>query len=437
MPATTGISPRHIAIVVCCCLTCFIPSGMLMNTAGIFFPVIADDLGVQTTEISAWMAINLLSAAVFQPWLGNVVSRFQLRRLMLGGALTMAVVFVVFANATAPWMFWIAATVTGFTFATCLSVGPATLANRWFYKRVGMVLGVFAACTSLGGVAFMLIGQPIIESFGWRTAYLVYAVVIVVVCVPAILLCIRDYPADCGLLPYGAQPGEELVQPEAEEKPKMSEAEEAEIKRRAWKCTLTPAFILLLLAGFLMNVVCQVNPYLPKYVYWVDEQAAMGVMSTAFIAGVLLSSITHAGSGIGKLVLGMYSDFSVLKALIILCTSGVLGISFIWLLPSSPLMALGGFVYGFFLAAILVVVPMLVRDIFGTGELYPILYARVMVAPMLGGASANILWPYIADNLGGFDVVFGLAIVMIGVAFTAAIVAMRLGPGAAKSLIAK
>ena len=151
----------------------------------------------------------------------------------------------------------------------------------------------------------------------------------------------------------------------------------------------------------------------------------------------MLSSITHAGSGIGKLVLGMYSDFSVLKALIILCTSGVLGISFIWLLPSSPLMALGGFVYGFFLAAILVVVPMLVRDIFGTGELYPILYARVMVAPMLGGASANILWPYISDNLDGFVVGFVLAIVMIGVPFTAATVAMRLGPGAAKSLIAK
>ena len=41
-----------------------------------------------------------------------------------------------------------------------------------------------------------------------------------------------------------------------EEIRKRREAEEAEIKRRAWKCTLTPAFILLLLAGFLMNVVC-------------------------------------------------------------------------------------------------------------------------------------------------------------------------------------
>ncbi|MDO4890815.1 MAG: hypothetical protein Q3963_05580, partial [Coriobacteriaceae bacterium] len=127
MRASSGLSPRHMAIVVCCCLTCFIPAGMLMNTPGIFYPVIAEGLGVQTAEISAWMAICLLSAAVFQPVLGNVIGRVKMRTIMLAGSLTMVAVFLVFSIATAPWMFWAAATVTGFSFAACLSVGPATL----------------------------------------------------------------------------------------------------------------------------------------------------------------------------------------------------------------------------------------------------------------------------------------------------------------------
>jgi MFS family permease len=402
---------------------------MLMNTPGIFYPVIAEDLGVQTAEISAWMAICLLSAAVFQPWLGNAVSRFHMRTLMLAGACTMVVVFLVFSVATAPWMFWAVAVFTGFPFAACLSVGPATLVNRWFNEHVGMILGIFAACSAFGGVVFMLVGQVIIDSLGWRTAYLVYAAIIVVVCIPAIVVCIRDYPADCGLKPYGETPAGASSDDAVAGVDGQGEHDAPEIARQARMCMRTPAFILLLLAGFLMNMVCQVSGYLPKYVYWVDDQAAIGLMSVAFISGVLLSSLTQAGSAVGKLVLGAFSDFSVQKALVILCAAGAAGIACVWLLPSSPLMAVGGFVYGFFLASILVLVPMLVRSVFGAGELYPVLYARVAVAPAIGGAAANIVWPWLADNLGGFHIVFGLALVMIAVAFTAAQIALRLPTG--------
>jgi hypothetical protein len=176
-----------------------------------------------------------------------------------------------------------------------------------------------------------------------------------------------------------------------------------------------------------MNMVCQVDGYLPKYVYWVDDQAALGMMSAAFVSGVVLSSLTQAGSAAGKLVLGAFSDFSVAHALVLLCAGGAAGIACVWALPSTAFMAVGGFVYGFFLAAVLVLIPMLVRDIFGSGDLYPVLYARVAIAPAIGGAAANIVWPFIADNLGGFDVVFGLALVMIVVILAADLVALRLG----------
>lgn len=428
MRAEQGLSPRHIGIIICCCLTSGLPAGMLMNTPGIFYPVIAEDLGVQTAEISAWMAICLLSAAIFQPVLGNIVARFHMRMFMLAGSFTMIGVFLVFANATAPWMFWAAGAFTGIAFAACLSVGPATLVNRWFYKRVGLLLGAFASCSAIGGMVFMLLGQAIIDSLGWRMAYYVYAGIILLVCVPAVIVCARDYPSDCGLLPFGATEGDaiETRASEKDETDKKSAGNSPEVMRRANACTLTPAFFLLVVAGFLMNMVCQVNGFLPKYVYWVDERAALGVMSTAFVSGVVLSSLTQAGSAAGKLFLGAFSDFSVGKALFTLCAAGAVGLAFMWMLPASPFMAFGGFIYGFFLASVLVLMPMLVRGIFGGGELYPILYARAAVAPAIGGATANIVWPVIADNMGGFDVVFGLALVMSAMILVSALVALRL-----------
>lgn len=430
MPVHEKMQPRHVGIIVCCCLACFIPAGMLMNTPGIFYPVIARELGVQTAQISAWMAICLLSAAVFQPLLGNVVSRVHMRTMMLAGSFCMIAVFLLFSVATRPWMFWAVAVVTGFPYAACLSVGPATLVNRWFAKHVGLLLGMFAGSSALGGVVFMLVGQAVIDFAGWRSAYLVYAAIIAVVCVPAIALGVRDRPEDCGLMPYGAiaSPGTASNCPpgSAGGGPTPATPREEELGSRTAACMRTPAFALLLVAGFLMNMVCQVNGFLPKYVYWIDDQAAVGTMSAAFVTGVVLSSLTQAGSACGKVTLGAFSDFSVFKALGMLCGAGAAGLACVWLLPSSPVMAVGGFVYGFFLASVLVLIPMLVRTIFGGGELYPLLYARVAVAPAIGGAAANVMWPYLADNFGGFDLVFGLAIAMIAVVFASALIALRL-----------
>jgi MFS family permease len=140
----------------------------------------------------------------------------------------------------------------------------------------------------------------------------------------------------------------------------------------------------------------------------------------------VLSSLAQAGSGVGKLVLGAFSDFSVLRALVVLCAAGAGGIACIWMLPASPLVAVGGFVYGFFQAAVLVLTPMLVRECFGGGDVYPVLYARIAIAPAIGGAAANIVWPWLADNLGGFGTVFGLALAMVAVLFACSLAALRL-----------
>ncbi len=416
------MSPRHVGIVVACCLTCGIPAGMLMNTAGIFYPIIADDLGVQTAEISAWMAICFLSSAIFQPIFGNIVGRVHMRTMMLFGSLIAIGVFAAFAQASEPWIFWLAAIFTGITFATCLSVGPATLVNRWFNKHVGLIMGVVAGSSALGGVIFMFVGQAIIESIGWRMAYWVYSAVILIVCVPMVLLLVRDDPASCGLLPYG-KPAVEDAGRESEAAPA---SDDKELRRAAAACMRTPAFFLLILAGFLMNVAGQVNGYFPKYVYWIEDQAAVGIMPMAFVTGVVLSSLTQGGSAVGKVALGAFSDLSVMKALCLLCGSGAFGLICVWLFPDSALIVLGAFIFGFFLASVLVLMPMLVREVFGAGRLYPLLYARAAAGPALGGAFANLLWPTIADNMGGFDVVFGLALVMVVVIFVSAFIALRL-----------
>lgn len=418
-----GITTRHVGVVVACCLQCGIPVAMIISTPGIFYPVIANDMGVQTAEVSAWMSVAMLSSAVFSPIVGNLLSRFRLKTMRVLAVVVAAVMMAAFSVASAPWVLWLAAAGAGYALVLLTSLGPATLVNRWFQERVGAIMGLVAAFTAIGGVVFLLIGQALIDAYGWRVAYAVFAAVTLAIGLPVELLLDRERPAKYGLLPYGAP----LFTPSDCAQATMPSPEETDgvgAVHKANRMMRTAPFWLLILCGFLMNMVCQINGYFPKYVMWIDEQVVTGAVAGAFVTGAVLASVCQAGSAVGKIGLGVFSDFSVRKAAVALAACGACGVACVWQLPSTFLMAVGGFAFGFFIAGVLVLIPMLCRQIFGTGEVYPVLYARVAMAPTLGGAVGNIVWPYLADNFGGFDAVFGVALALIALVLITALTAL-------------
>ena len=416
---TQPMTARHAGILACCCIQCGIPVAMLISAPGVFYPVIASDLGVQTAEISAWMSVALLSSAAFAPLVGNLLDRVRLKTMRIAGIVIAAAAMAVFSQATAPWMFWAAAVFLGITLVLLTSLGPATLVNRWFAERVGMAMGIYAAFTGVGGVVFLMLGQAIIDTAGWRAAYLTFAAITAVVSLPVELLLNRERPQECGLLPYGATG----TAPDVADAPASIDGEA--VRHQANALTLTAPFWLLVACAFMMNLVCQINSFFPKYVLWVDAQVGLGLMAGAFVTGAVLSSVCQAGNAIGKVGLGFFSDFSVRNAAILLAVCGVAGVAFVWQCSATFLLPVGGLVFGFFIAGVLVLVPMLCRHVFGAGEVYPVLYARISAAPTLGGAVGNVLWPVLADGVGGFDAVFGGAIALIVLVMVCALAALR------------
>ena len=404
-----GLTVRHVGLIVCCCAMAGIPAAMLVSTPGIFYPVIADDLGVQTAEISAWMSVAMLSSAVFMPLMGNVIGRVRMRPMALSCVLAAALAMFIFSVATAPWMFWMAGILAGYSFVGTLSLFPATLINRWFARHVGFLLGLYTAFTGIGGVVFLLVGQATIDVMGWRATYMLFAAIALVVCVPLVLLFVNETPESCGLCAFGATADSPDLETVASVEPDAQTHAEA---RAAYR---TGTFWAIIAFGFLINLVCQTNGYFPKYVNWVNEQAVAGVLPVAFLTGAVLSSFCQAGNAIGKIGLGAFSDFSVRRAVVLLVGAGMGGMLLVWQLAATPGLAVGGLVFGFFLAGVLVLVPMVVRHVYGNGDLYPLVYSRIAVAPTLGGAAGNIIWPWMADNLGGFNAVFGMALVCMAI----------------------
>jgi sugar phosphate permease len=101
------------------------------------------------------------------------------------------------------WALW--GGVVGFgTGLTALVLG-ATIANRWFTARRGLVLGILTASSATGQLAFLPLTAWLAEAYGWRVA-LAPAIISCTIAAALVLLFLRDRPGELGLRPFGELP---------------------------------------------------------------------------------------------------------------------------------------------------------------------------------------------------------------------------------------
>jgi sugar phosphate permease len=81
----------------------------------------------------------------------------------------------------------------------------ATVTNRWFVRRRGLVTGVLTAGGAAGQLIFLPVLATLTEDSGWRAAALTVAITALAV-VPLVWWRLRDRPEDLGVTAYGARP---------------------------------------------------------------------------------------------------------------------------------------------------------------------------------------------------------------------------------------
>jgi predicted MFS family arabinose efflux permease len=92
-------------------------------------------------------------------------------------------------------------------------VFAAVVANRWFVRRRGLVMGVLTAASATGQLIFLPVLAWMSERSGWRSASLVVAAAALAV-IPLVWLRLRNDPSDLGVAPYGAPAGSPVDSPE-------------------------------------------------------------------------------------------------------------------------------------------------------------------------------------------------------------------------------
>lgn len=165
------------------------------------------EFGWSMSVMSLAVSLNLLLYGLVAPFAAALMERFGLRRVVPVALTLVALGAAGSVLMTASWqllVFW-GVLIGGGTGSMAL-VLAATVAERWFVARRGLVMGALTAGQATGQLVILPPVAAIAENIGWRPASLIIAAVALTV-IPLAVWVLRDHPSDLGVIPYGAEPG--------------------------------------------------------------------------------------------------------------------------------------------------------------------------------------------------------------------------------------
>lgn len=151
------------------------------------------------------VSVNLALYGITAPFAAALMDRFGIRRVVAAALTVVAAGSGLTVLMTTAWqlvLFW--GVLVGLGSGSMALAFAATVTNRWFVARRGLVTGLLTAAGASGQLVFLPLLSWLVAHHGWRPASITIALSALAV-VPLVLLLMRDHPADVGLAPYGAE----------------------------------------------------------------------------------------------------------------------------------------------------------------------------------------------------------------------------------------
>ncbi|WP_238386411.1 MFS transporter [Streptococcus sp. S784/96/1] len=351
--------------------------GVSINTSGVFYTVVSEDLGMLRGAFAFHMTIFSLVTAISALFVPNLLSRYPLK-LVLTFSVVMAVLgTALMAISSHLWQFYILGAIRGFSTGMFSIVTITLIINQWFKEKNGLATSIALGFSGLVGTVFSPIFSGVIVHIGWRGAYGFEALLIGLLCLPAILYPFTMTPEDEGSETYGKQ------------SLKNDQVIMSQDKNPSTGLLLGALLVFASLIGFMSSM----TQHLPGYA------ASVGLSVTL---GASLLSMGMLGNIISKLVIGALSDrFGSLKATTVLLALALLGNLLLMQTQLTVFLLLAAFLFGSCYGLGSVSLALVTRDIFGD-EAYGKRFPIISFAGNLGAALAFSIIGYIYDFTGSY-----------------------------------
>ncbi|WP_130605204.1 MFS transporter [Cohnella abietis] len=196
-------------VVLITFITLLVSAGIRSLPSVLMIPL-EGEFGWSRGGISGVVSVGIFLYGLMGPFSAALLLRFGIRRIMVVALAVLAVSLSITPLMTALWQFqFLWGFVAGLGTGMMANVLGVTVANQWFTKRKGLVVGMLTASAATGQLLFMPLMAQITIDMGWRYAvYAGVAAVLIVLVIVAIWM--RNHPHDVGAASYGT---EEVVKP--------------------------------------------------------------------------------------------------------------------------------------------------------------------------------------------------------------------------------
>ena len=384
-------------------------SGAGVWGASVFVTPMGNELGWSRSAFFAAFTIRAILAGVLSPIIGPMQdSRTGPRILMVASGLTMGISLIGLKWVDNLGVFYLLFGALG----AISMVGGAEMLTvaivpKWFVRRRGRAVAIASTGTAMGPLFFPLLVHGIISLVGWRDAWLIMGIIILVVLLPLSFL-IRSKPEDINLLPdgdteLGLHPAEGLARVKSTPASLVRTETTNERSMSRGEAVRTPTFWLLI-AAFTLGMLGMGGFHANWIPYFEDLGYSPSTGAWAATAyGICSISI--------RLLWGILAERFPVRYLMV-AQSLITGFSIVMFLyiVNVPTLILAGAFHGIALGGFFIMRPLIIANYFGREHLGAI---NGILRPFvtLSGAMSPLLVAGMFDIYGSYREAFILIIV--------------------------
>ena len=383
---------KHIMVLIAMCGLAAASIGVTVNTAGVFYAPVAEDLGVGRGSVALAITILSIIASVIGMVIPKIIRENNLKILIIIAAVMMVGSTLGYTICNAMWQLYAFSVIRGIGTGIISFVTITMILNYWFLAKHGLITSVCMAFSGVPGVVLSPLFSSVIASSGWRQGFVWVAIATLVCILPAILFPLSIHPETSKIQPYGYEEFEKAK----EEGKVLSLSGTNAVFNFA-----NPKFILAVFVTIASSIVSAVPQHFPGYATSIGFAAE---------AGALMLSVSLAFNLISKLAAGVMTDrLGAYKTVLRMSCVNIAAILLLLFFRQSWALYAGAGMFATTFAVGAVGIAMIAGYLFGMDH-YPTVYPILSFVGGASNAAAATLVGMLYDATGSYTVNFWMAL---------------------------
>lgn len=157
-------------------------------TFGVFLKPLAEDFGWSRAATAGAMSVLMGVSGLMGIVMGRLTDRYSTRAVISVGVLVGTVSYLLLWRMSSLWQFYLCLGLGGGVCVGSTYAPVGATISKWFVEKRTLALGIGLIGVTLGPMVLAPVMAHVISTNGWRTAYIVLAVITFACALPAVLL---------------------------------------------------------------------------------------------------------------------------------------------------------------------------------------------------------------------------------------------------------